>query len=249
MSKIPLAVQLYSVRHDCEKDLLGSIAQVAKIGYEGVEFAGFFGHSAADIRKALDDNGLKCAGSHTGYHTLLPENFEKTVEFHLAIGCDNLIIPWIPEEKRNSVDSSKATAAELAELSEKLKPYKARTGFHVHDGDVKPLGADGKGAYHIIGENTPAEFVMQYDTANGAHGGADPVQPILDFPGRGITTHLKEYPFGKIIGQGDIPWAKVFDACEKVAGTQWYIVEHEDEGIPPMEAIAQCLQSIRAMGR
>ncbi len=249
MSKIPIAVQLYSVRQDCEKDLLGTIAKVAKIGYVGVEFAGFFGHSASDIRKALDDNGLKCAGSHTGYHTLLPDEFEKTFEFHQAIGCDNLIIPWIPGEKRNTVETSLTTAAELTVLSAKLKPLGARTGFHVHDGDVKPLPGTTKGAYHVIGENTPPEFVMQYDTANGAHGGADPVQPILDFPGRGITTHLKEYPFGKIIGQGDIPWARVFDACETVAGTQWYIVEHEDEGTPPIVAIADCLKSLREMGR
>jgi sugar phosphate isomerase/epimerase len=94
---------------------------------------------------------------------------------------------------------------------------------------------------------------MQYDTANGVAGGADAVAPILEFPGRGVTVHLKEYKGGHgkaVVGEGDIPWAKVFDACEKVSGTEWYIVEHEfDEVLPPMEAVAKCVANLRKMGK
>ena len=93
----------------------------------------------------------------------------------------------------------------------------------------------------------------QYDTANGMAGGADPVQPILDWPGRGITTHLKEWSGehgAKVIGEGMVPWDKVFDACERVAGTQWYIVEHESyEGMSPMQVVEACLKNLRGMGK
>src|ERR1044072_9958668 len=68
--KIPIAVQVYSVREIAQKDTAGTLAKIAKIGYQGVEFAGYYGHSAPDLRKILDDNGLKTAGTHTALDTL-----------------------------------------------------------------------------------------------------------------------------------------------------------------------------------
>lgn len=249
---IPIALQLYSVRDDCAQDLLGTIAKVAQMGYDGVEFAGYHGHSAADIRKCLDDNGLKCAGTHAGYATLQDDEIAATIEFHKVLGCDNLIVPWLPEETRNTPEATKETSDKLNAISEKLKPHGMRTGFHVHSGDMHPL-SNGRSAWDLLGEYTTADFVMQYDTANGMAGGADPVQPILDWPGRGITTHLKEWSGehgAKVIGEGMVPWDKVFDACERVAGTQWYIVEHESyEGMSPMEAVEACLKNLRGMGK
>ena len=250
--KIPIALQLYSVREDCAKDFLGTIKKVAEMGYEGVEFAGFHNLDAKAIRKCLDENGLKAAGSHTSMDSMNDANFAATVEFHKALGCENLVIPWIPEEKRNTPEACAATCKELAALVEKLKPLGMRTGFHAHQGDMGPLSG-GKSAWTLLGEGTPKDFIMQYDTANGVAGGADAVQPILDFPGRGITVHLKEYKGGHglaVVGEGDIPWAKVFDACEKVAGTQWYIVEHEDDPVnPAMKAVAMCVANLRKMGK
>lgn len=249
---IPIALQLYSVREDCAQNFFGTIAKVAAMGYVGVEFAGYHNHSAADIRKCLDDNNLKCAGNHTGFSMLLPDAIDETMAFHAALGCENLIIPWIPEEKRNSEDACKATAEVLNIMSERLKSHGMRTGFHTHSGDMKPL-ENGKCAWDMFGEFTTPDFVMQYDTANGSDGGADPVQPILDWPGRGITVHLKEYTrdhSGKPLGEGEIPWPKVFEACETVAGTQWYIVEHESYGnMTPLEAVEVCLKNLRGMGK
>ncbi|MFQ3586292.1 MAG: sugar phosphate isomerase/epimerase [Fimbriimonadaceae bacterium] len=251
MAKIPIGLQLYSVRRDCAEDLFGTIEKVAKMGYEGVEFAGFHGKAAADIKKCLDDNGLKCCGSHTGWDTLKDDQFSETVEFHDAIGCDNLIVPWIPEELRNTPDACRQTAEVLTALTEKCRAVGKRTGFHVHGGDVKPLEG-GKSAWYLLGEGTPSDFILQWDTANGLQGGSDPVQPLLDFPGRGITTHLKEYDNGKwpVMGKGAVPWPKVFEACETVAGTTWYIVEHEsDAEMTPLEAVEACLQFLRASGK
>lgn len=248
-TRVPIGLQLYSVRQECEKDLLGTIAKVGAMGYEGVEFAGYFGHSAADIKKALDDAGLKCAGAHVGMHLMTPENFDATVEFHKGIGCEFLVIPWIPDEKRNSEAACAELGKELTELVAKIEAVGLRTGFHAHDGDMKPLD-NGKTAWTMIGENTPASFIMQYDTGNGMHGGADPVAPILEFPGRATTVHLKEYQngFGPVVGAGDVPWAKVFEACETQGGTQWYIVEHELES-DPLGSVEECLANLKKMGK
>lgn len=249
---IPIALQLYSLRDDCAQDFFGTIAKVAAMGYEGVEFAGYHGKSAADIRKCLDDHGLKCAGAHTGINLFESDIFQDTVAFHQEIGCTNLVVPWLPEEARNTPESTQQTAEKLNAISEKLKPYQMRTGFHVHAGDMKPL-ANGRSAWDILGEFTTEDFIMQYDTANGMAGGADPVQPILDWPGRSISVHLKEWSGehgAKVIGEGLVPWDKVFQACESIAGTQWYIVEHESyEGMTPLEAVESCLKNLRQMGK
>lgn len=249
---IPIAVQLYSVRDDSAQDFFGTIAKVAAMGYEGVEFAGYHGKSAADLKKCLDDNGLKVAGTHAPFNTLQDDVLNETIEFHQALGCANLVVPWLPGETRDTPDACKQTADQLNVIAEKLKPHGMRTGFHAHAGDMKALD-NGKSAWDLLGEYTVPEFLMQYDTANGMAGGADPVQPILDWPNRGRLVHLKEWSGehgAKVIGEGMIPWQRVFEACESVAGTEWYIVEHESyEGMSPMEAIERCLRNLREMGK
>ncbi|MBI5705374.1 MAG: sugar phosphate isomerase/epimerase [Armatimonadetes bacterium] len=249
---LPIALELYSVRNECAQDLLGVLAKVAKMGYQGVEFAGFHGHSAEAVKSALQSSGLQVAGSHTGIGVLGPDKLDETLAFMETIGCKYVIVPGIPEEKRNSPEACLATAEEFTALAETLEARGFRAGYHCHHGDIVPL-SNGETAWYMIAEHTPDSFVMQYDTANGMSGGADPVQPILDFPGRGETVHLKEWAGAHgaaLIGEGQVPWQQVFEACESVGGTRWYIVEHEDESLmPPMEAVDKCLQNLRRMGK
>src|SRR5208283_627787 len=90
--KIPIALQLYSVRNDCEKDLPSVLKIVAEIGYKGVEFAGYYGRNAKQLRQLLDDNGLKCCGSHLGLEAIRGGNLTKTVEFNKTLGNPFLIV-------------------------------------------------------------------------------------------------------------------------------------------------------------
>src|SRR5438552_8551429 len=85
-NKIPFALQLYSVRNECAKDLDGTVAAVAKMGYKAVEFAGYYGRDAKALRKLLDEVGLKCCGTHIGLDTLLGDNLAKTVEVNQHLG-------------------------------------------------------------------------------------------------------------------------------------------------------------------
>jgi sugar phosphate isomerase/epimerase len=251
MPQIPISVQLYSVRDVAADDLLGVIGKVAEMGYAGVEFAGLHGNSPLAIRKALDAAGIKCSGTHTPVTAFEDDKLSETIEIHQTLGTEYAIIPWIPENMRNSVESALETAKKMTELTHKLGEVGLSTGFHAHDADMKPL-ASGETPWSILASNTPSEFVMQYDTANGMSGGADPVQPILDFPGRSVLVHLKEFVEGghAIIGSGEVPWARVFEACETVGGTKWYVVEHEDDPrMPSMEAIQKCLEALRNMGK
>ena len=100
MSKIPVALQLYSIRDACAKDFPGTLREVARMGYQGVEFAGFHNFSAADVLKMMTETGLKPAGAHVGIQSLLGDEFEKTVAYHKTIGNTYLIVPGLPPEYR-----------------------------------------------------------------------------------------------------------------------------------------------------
>ena len=86
-------LQLYSIRDITGNDLEGALKQVADLGYKFVEFAGFFGHSAEEVKGWLDKYGLICSGTHTGWGDLLPENIEATIAYHKTIGNPHIIIP------------------------------------------------------------------------------------------------------------------------------------------------------------
>ena len=91
--RIPVALQLYSVRNDAAKDLPGVLEAVAKMGYEGVEFAGYYDHKPEAVRKMLDSNGLKCAGTHTGFGALEGDALSKTVDLHKILGATFIMVP------------------------------------------------------------------------------------------------------------------------------------------------------------
>src|SRR5260370_1704182 len=95
-NKIPFALQLYSVRNECAKDLDGTVAAVAKMGYKAVEFAGYYGRDAKSLRKLLHDLGLNCCGTTLGLDTLLGDNLPKTVEVNHTLGNPFLIVPSLP---------------------------------------------------------------------------------------------------------------------------------------------------------
>lgn len=244
---IPIALQIYSVRNDAEKDLFDVLGRVAQMGYDGVEFAGYYGHPATEIRKALDDLGLKAEGTHTGIGDLTDERIGATIELHHTLGAEYVIVPWLPEDTRNTVDACKATAAKLAMITERLRGEGLRCGFHAHEGDMHSIDG-GPSAWYLLAAGTPDDFIMQYDTANGMSGGADPVQPIIDLPGRNVSVHLKEAN-DQIIGEGPIPWDRVFEACENGGGVKWYVVEHEAAGVSAMDAVEACLRNLRKMGK
>lgn len=250
-AKIPIGVQLYSVRQLCQKDLPGTLAGLAKAGYQGVEFAGYYGRSAQELRKLLDDNGLRCCGTHTAINTLLGDELARTIEFNKTLGNPYLIVPSLPEKYRSSRQAWLDTAKLFNELAEKVKAHGMRVGFHNHMVEFKPLET-GEIPWDLFFQNTSKEVIMQIDTGNCLMGGGDPVAYVKRFPGRAITVHVKEHSATKrdaLIGEGDVKWKEFFEACESVGGTQWYIVEEESGAYPGLEAVTRSLQNLRKMGK
>src|SRR5438874_1914792 len=136
--KIPVGLQLYSVREECKTDLPGTLAAVAKIGYKGVEFAGYHGRSAKELRKLLDDNGVVACGTHTPFETIQPANLDATMEFNQIIGNKFLIVPWMNETDSKKEWSERAKLFD--DTAEKLKPHGLAVGYHAHAHDFKSIG-------------------------------------------------------------------------------------------------------------
>ncbi|MEK7476858.1 MAG: sugar phosphate isomerase/epimerase [Candidatus Coatesbacteria bacterium] len=249
MSKIPIGVQLYSIREDCEKDLAGSLAKVAKIGYAGVEWAGYHGKTAKELRKLQDDHGLKACGTHIGLEQLMPDKINATMDFNQEIGNKYLIVPGLPKERyvgQAWMDTGKL----FSELAAKVKPRGFRVGYHNHHIEFKSEG--GKTLWDIFYETTSADVVLQMDTGNAYEGGGDVLAYLKCHLGRSVTVHLK--PFSKtnktaVIGEDETKWKEVFDACEHGGGTEWYIVEHESDPVSPMNAIQKCFEGLRELGK
>jgi sugar phosphate isomerase/epimerase len=248
--RIPVGVQLYSVRTECEKNLPGTINAVAKMGYKGVEFAGYYGRDAKTLRKLLDDAGLVCCGTHTGLNTLLDDELPKTIEFNQTIGNEFLIVPSLPEEYRKTREDWQKTAQLFNELSDKVKPFDMLVGYHNHGVEFKPL--DGEIPWDIFFGRTKKDVVMQLDTGNAMSGGGDPVVFLKRYPGRAKTVHIKPFSKAKpnaVIGDDELPWKEIFNLCETIGKTRWYIVEYESDAYPPLVSIEKCLEALRLWGK
>ena len=246
--KIPIALQLYSVRQDCEKDLPAVLQAVAKIGYKGVEFAGYYGRDAAQLRKLLDDNGLKCCGTHIGLDTLQGDKLSKTVEFNKTLGNPFLIVSWMPTP--TTLAAAIQVAKDFNALAAKVKPEGMRVGYHAHGGDFHKI--EGQTFWDIFFSNTDPQVVMQLDVGNCIDGGGDPYAILKKFPGRAATIHIKEHGGkpGAAIGDGKVKWDQIFRLCEKPGGTQWYIVEQEGYGsTTPLQSVEKCFENLRKMGK
>lgn len=242
----PIGVQLYSVRHELEEDFEGTLARLAEMGFEGVEFANYFGHSAEGLRSILDENGLKCCGTHIHLEDLQGDSFEETVAFSKTLENDYFIVRWIPEEKRSSREAFMQTVEEFNQVAERLAPHGMQVGYHNHDYIFETF--DGDLMWDLLAENTRDNVILQLDTGHAAGIGQDPVELLKRHPGRTTTLHAKSYSSTKteaVIGEDELDWEQIIDAAEEVGGTEWHILEYEVEGVPPLKALNECLTNFR----
>ncbi len=258
MARIPIGLELYSVRHDLEKDALGTLKAVAEMGYEGVEFAGPPKHEAAEIKAMLDETGLKICGWHTPFNMVQDDALEQTIEFNKTIGNPFIIVPGIPGHLVDTREKWIEMAGFFNALADKLAPHGLATGYHNHHTEFTEM--DGETPWDALFSRTKPEVIMQLDFGNALSGGGDCPAILRRYPGRARTVHLKPYTvklgeedrcagFRPLIGEDDIPWAECFELCETIGGTEWYIVEYESDAYEPLTAVEKCLQALKAMGK
>jgi sugar phosphate isomerase/epimerase len=246
-----ISVQLYSVRNDCAKDFDGTLAQLAKMGFVGVEFAGYHKYAGKpkELRAKLDELNLKAAATHISTASFRGDKFKETVEFHQTIGCKFLMVPG--DGDFTNPEKSKALAEFFNKTAEALKPLGMACGYHNHTHEFKKDGD--KTFWELFAERTTKDVVLQMDCGWVAAAGYNPVELIKRFPGRTQVTHFKPTVIGDdktkkaILGQDSVDWKAVLAACRQYGATEWVTVEQEvyPDGKSPMECTELSLAGLK----
>ena len=199
-------IQLYSIRDLTEKDLDTGLRLMSEQGYRMVEFAGFFGHSAADVKAMLDKYNLVVSGTHTHWQEVA-EHFEETVAYHKAIGNKNIIVPGCDLSSQEKLDTFVAMANEF---QPRLAAEGIRFGYHNHAHEFRP-NADGSMIYDQIVERTHLD--LEIDTYWAYVGKKDPVKMMEELKDRLTFIHIKDGDpegNGTPLGMGTAPVADVY---------------------------------------
>jgi sugar phosphate isomerase/epimerase len=233
-----IGIQLYTVRDQMKLDFEATLARIAQIGYKEVEFAGYFDRTPADVRAILDRNGLAAPATH-----MMAENadaWKKAFDTAKAVGHEYVVAPWIPQEKRMTLDGWKRIAEEFNRVGQIAKDTGLQFAYHNHDFEFPKM--EGQIPYDVLLQNTDPKLVqLEIDLYWITKGGQDPLAYFARWPGRIPLVHVKDSmggPEHKMVdvGQGTIEWKRIF-AKRAQAGIRHFFVEH-DQPPQPFDDIA-----------
>ena len=246
INRIPIGLELYSVRHDLEKDPFGTLQKVAQMGYECVEFyAPYYNWTtdrAKEVRQQLDKLGLRCYSTHNGKESFAAAGIDKAIELNKIIGTRYIVLAH-PGDDVKTTDQWKQIAETLNTANSRMRPAGLHAGYHNHDVEWKPV--DGQKPIEIIASNTDKSIMLQLDVGTCLESGNDPVAWIDSNPGRIKSLHLKDWSpssgYQVLVGEGIAPWKKIFAAAEARGGVEFYLIEQEGSRFPELETAERCL--------
>lgn len=234
-------LQLYSLRDMTENDFEGALSAAAELGYSSIEFAGFFDHSAAEVRAMLDRYGLTVSSTHTGWRDLLPEKIDETIRYHRELGCDSLIVPsgsFGTPEKRD------AFMALLAEVQPKLAEAGIKLGYHNHAHEFLPNDS-GIVSFPLLEAFEPLELEIDVYWAHVA--GVDPVELIRRLRDRIRFIHVKDgtKEKGLAVGEGEVDIPAIRELALEL-GINMIV---ESEGCDPtgVEEVGRSIRYLRTL--
>ena len=259
MKKEKIALQLYSVRGDLEKDFYGTIRAVKEIGYAGVEFAGLYGHDPLEIKAFCEELGIVPLSAHVPFQALMAD-MDGTIAQYKTLGVKYVAIPYLTEDLRPGQPGFQTVIDGMKVIGAKLKEAGIVQQYHNHDFEFVKL--DGEYALDILYKELGPELLQtQLDTCWVNVGGEDPADYIRKYAGRTPTVHLKDFlgsksenMYGLIglegsegkaddnkfqlrhLGSGKQDFSAIVKAADE-GGAQWYIVEQDEpnKGMTPME--------------
>lgn len=249
--KLPIGLELFSVRNELQKDLFGTVREVAKLGYDGVEFFSPYMEWTTDyakqVRALLDEVHLKCFSTHNGANSFDPQNTAKAIELNQILG--STIIVMASAGKVENLDGWKKVAEKLNYGADTFKSAGIRAGYHNHQAEFKEL--EGTRPIELLAKETKKEVVLQLDVGTCVEVGYSPVEWIKKNPGRIRSIHCKEWSpdtgYKALFGEGKAPWKEIFAAAEKKGGVEYYLVEQEGSRFPPIETAGKCLDSMKKL--
>lgn len=239
-----IGVQLYTVRDALPKDFDGTLARVAAIGYQQVEFAGYFNHTPQQVRAALKAAGLDAPSAHIPMDDIR-HRWQQTLDAAHVIGHRYLVCPWIDEGDRKTLDGLKSVCDEFNKAGEAAQKAGIQFAYHNHDWEFTPL--DGQLQYDVLLERCDRKLVQfEMDIYWIRHGGADPFTYFKRYPGRFPMIHAKDMDRQRQmapVGKGIIDWAAIFRR-RREAGIRYVFVEHDD-ATDPFESIRESYTYLR----
>jgi sugar phosphate isomerase/epimerase len=251
-TSIPIGIEMYSVRNRLKEDPQGTVREVAKLGYQGLEFyAPYYDwtvQEAKQMRALMDELKIRCFSTHNDLEYLSPEKLGHAAELNHIMGSKYVVLAWADPK---TLDDWKKIAETLNTTADKLEPQKLHVGYHNHEQEFKPI--EGKRPIDIIAANTKKSITLQLDVGTCMEAGADPVAYIRQNAGRVRSMHCKEWSrdpakgYKVLFGQGAADWPKIFEAAESVGGIEYYLIEQEEGEGTEIEIAQNSLRAFREM--
>jgi sugar phosphate isomerase/epimerase len=248
-----ISIQLYTIREITANDWDAALGSVAEAGYTAVEFAGFHGKSAPEIRDLLDKHELRASSAHVplaDFQTRL----DRVVDDLQTIGAEWGIVPWVAPEDRSG-EALKGMAAQFDGFASQLREAGLKFGYHNHDFEFTTTSDDGRTVFdQMIEVTTPGLVHFEIDAYWVAVGGFDPATVISDNADRVALVHLKDgftndLHQGKDVafGEGNLDWDGIL-AASRAAGVEWYVTEQDTPNPDdPIGDITTALQNATKM--
>jgi len=226
---------------------------VAQLGYQCVEFfSPYYDWSEAqakDMRKLMDDLGIRCYSTHNDGSNVTSEKVEHTIALNKILGCKYVVVA--SAKPADGPDGWSAVADLLNTGAELLAPSGLKTGYHNHELEFTPV--DGKRPIETIAAKTKPTVMLQLDVGTCIQAGSDPVAWIKQNPGRIHSLHLKDFSpepdkgFKVLFGEGIAKWKEIFTAAESVGGAEYYLMEQEGSRLSELDTAKACLESYKKL--
>ena len=249
--KLPIGLELYSVRDELAKDLMATVRAVAKQGYEVVEFyspyQAWTPDYAKEVRKLMDEVNIKCLSTHNSRSGFEGDGMKHAIELNQIIGSKTMVMA--SSGRTETQDDWKRVAGELTAASEALKPLKMRAGYHNHQTEF--IEKNGFRPIQIIAANTSKDVTLQFDVGTCMEVGYDPLAWVKANPGRIRSLHLKDWGktghYEVLFGEGDTPWKELLNLAEKTGGAEYFLIEQEGSRYPSIETAEKCLANYKKL--
>lgn len=249
--KFPIALQLYSVRDELEKDFTGTLGKIKAFGYDGVEFAGLYGNKPSDVGKILSEIGLIPVSAHVPF-TELTADPKGIVGEYAQIGCEYIAIPYLTPEYRPNAEKFNEVIEGASIIGKAAKEFGLTLLYHNHDFEFEKI--DGRYALDVLYGSVSSDLLQtEIDTCWVNVGGENPSDYIRKYTGRSPVVHLKDFVMPgrkpekmydligikddakkaettafefRPLGLGVQNFPQILEACEK-AGAKWVVVEQD----------------------
>lgn len=240
-----ISLQLYTVREHTARDMPGTLRRLAEIGYTAVELAGFGGLSPQDLRRTLDDLGLRASGAHVPLDAWERDPGSIIADMH-AIGSSHAIVPIAPPDRRGDADAVARLAESFNRWGELCRAEGLTFSYHNHDFEFALLG-DATMWDVLVRETEPELVHLELDLYWIKYGGTDPETVLRDVGDRVSLVHLKDMAPDETrsdlpVGEGTMPWPRLLAAADE-NNVQWFVAEQDN----PRDALEDVEISLTAM--